>query len=75
MTETLMPLRRSDLDAGVRMTRRRRTTKRDWVEPTMASTVKNSPRGLVLNTEKNDDEIQQTRHYPIQVDKRREDVD
>ena len=55
MTEMLMPLGRSGLDAERRLAGggRRHATKRDGVESTMTSTVKkNFLRGHVLNKEK-----------------------
>jgi hypothetical protein len=54
MTETLMPLRWSDLDTSGGMTRGggRLFAKRNRIEPSTASTLKDdSPRGLVLNKE------------------------
>jgi hypothetical protein len=55
MTETMMPMRRGGLDAGGSLASwcGCSSTKRNWVEDAMTSTVKKDfLRGLVLNKEK-----------------------
>jgi hypothetical protein len=56
-----MPLPKRKLNTGKCMScsGRRCPMKRNWIKTPAASTLKNDVlRGLVLNTEKNDDEIQ-----------------